>query len=141
MTIVFDEAQNLSREAIEVLRFANDLHGGYSPFPIGMIFVGNNEFILKSDQRGQSVLSAAVADRALYNETYAYSDVTDDDLALFVEARGLTDPCALNLVIRHFATRGDRSFRRVADLLDDLSEEAGGESVTAASVRAVLGVA
>lgn len=66
LTIIFDEAQNLSREAIEVLRFANDLKGGYSPFPLGLIFVGNNEFILKSDGRGQSVLSAAVADRALY---------------------------------------------------------------------------
>jgi hypothetical protein len=138
LTIIFDEAQNLSREAIEALRYVNDLGGGYSPFPIGLIFVGNNEFILKSDGRGQSVLSAAVADRALYSEAYTYGDVTDDDLTLFLEGRGLTDTDALKLVIRHFGARVDRSFRRAADLLDDLTEEAGGGPITANAARNVL---
>jgi DNA polymerase III delta prime subunit len=49
LSIVFDEAQNLSREALEVLRFWNDHDRCYSPFPIGLIFVGNNEFSLAPD--------------------------------------------------------------------------------------------
>ncbi|HEX4196750.1 MAG TPA: ATP-binding protein [Caulobacteraceae bacterium] len=138
-TIIFDEAQNLSPEAIEVLRFLNDATGGYSPFPIGLIFVGNNEFILKSDRRGQSVLSAAVADRALYVETLTYADVRDDDLKLFFEAGGLVDPNALQLVIHHFGTgRADRSFRRAADLLSELNIEADRQPVTAELVRDFL---
>jgi DNA transposition AAA+ family ATPase len=138
LTIVFDEAQNLSREAIEALRFINDAKGGFSPFPLGLIFVGNNEFILKSDRFGQSALSDAVADRALFSEAYAYSDVTDDDLILFLEARGLTAPEALRLTVRYFASRTNRSFRRVSDLLDELMEEAEGAFITATIARIVL---
>ena len=40
LTIVFDEAQNLSRQAIEALRYWNDTDRCYAPFPIGLIFVG-----------------------------------------------------------------------------------------------------
>jgi hypothetical protein len=141
-TIIFDEAQNLSREAIDVVRFLSDPKGGYSPLPIGLIFVGNNEFILKSTGGSQSVLSAAVADRALYTESLSYKDVSDDDLALFFEAGGLVDPAALQLVIRYFgAGRVDRSFRRAADLLDVLSEESSGEAITADVVRNLLSLA
>ena len=56
LTVIFAEAQNLAREAIEQLRFANDLRGGYSPFPLGLVFVGHREFVLKNDHRGASVL-------------------------------------------------------------------------------------
>ncbi len=66
LTIVFDEAQNLSRQAIDALRYWNDTDRCYSPFPLGLIFVGNSEFSLEVDSLGQSVISAAVADRALY---------------------------------------------------------------------------
>lgn len=138
LTLIFDEAQNLSREAIETLRFLNDMTGGFSPLPLGLIFVGNNEFVLKSARGGQSVLSAAVADRALYTETFAYSDVTDDDLALFFEARGITDPTALRLVLGYFGGRLDRSFRRAADLAAELIEEAHNGPVTEKVVRLVL---
>jgi hypothetical protein len=139
LTLVFDEAQNLSREAIEMLRFLNDGNGGFSPLPVGLIFVGNNEFILKAERGGPSVLSAAVADRALYIETFAYSDVTNDDLALFFEARGVIDTAALQLVVRHFGSgRTDRSFRRAADLAADLIDEAAGAPITPEIVREVL---
>ncbi|HEY3951666.1 ATP-binding protein [Phenylobacterium sp.] len=139
LTLIFDEAQNLSPEAIETLRFLNDAAGGFSPLPLGLIFVGNNEFVLKSDRSGHSVLSSAVADRALYTETYSYSDVTDDDLALFFEARGIVDPAALRQVIRYFGGgRADRSFRRAADLAAELLEEAGDGQVTEAVAREIL---
>lgn len=142
LTLVFDEAQNLSREAIEMLRFANDATGGFSPLPLGLIFVGNNEFVLKADRGGPSVLSAAVADRALYIETFSYSDVSDDDLALFFAARGIVDAGALQMVVRHFsAGRSDRSFRRAADLAAELSEEAAGAAITPDVVRDVLSLA
>lgn len=142
LTLIFDEAQNLSRDAIEMLRFANDATGGFSPLPLGLIFVGNNEFVLKTDRGGPSVLSAAVADRALYTETFSYSDVSDDDLTLFFEASGIVDPKALQMVVRHFsAGRSDRSFRRAADLAAELSEEAAGAAITPDVVRDVLSLA
>jgi hypothetical protein len=142
LTLVFDEAQNLSREAIEALRFLNDSNGGYSPFPLGLVFVGNSEFVLKSNGRAQSVLSAAVSDRILYDVTFIYPDVTDDDLALFLETRGLTDPGALQLFLDHFrARRPDRSFRRATDLLDELADEAAGGPITADTVRSVIDLA
>lgn len=140
LTLVFDEAQNLSRQAIETLRFLNDGDGGYSPFPIGLVFVGNQEFALEESRRGESVLSAAVADRALYVETLSYSDVTDDDLALFIEGRCEIEPGALALLLDAFKRRPSRSFRRVSDLLADLQLEAGESPITTLHVADVLGL-
>ena len=139
LTVIFDEAQNLSRNAIEELRFVNDTVRGCAPFPLGMVFIGNNDFILKSDARGESVLSAAVADRALFNETLNYTDVTDKDLSLFLEAAGIAEVEVRRLLVRYFASgRVNRSFRRVRDLLDDIAELAEGASITTAHVREYL---
>jgi DNA transposition AAA+ family ATPase len=142
LTIIFDEAQNLSREALEVLRFWNDKDRCYSPFPIGLVFVGNNEFSLAADSHGASVISAAVADRALYVEALTYDDMTDDDLRMFMQAQGLSDPGALSAVMRSFRTpRAVRSIRRVMDLLDELNDVAGDEAITSETVREVMQLA
>lgn len=136
LTIIFDEAQNLSRNAIEVLRYWNDGDRCYAPFPLGMAFVGNNEFSLGGANGSESVISAAVADRALYLQTLEYEDVTDDDLALFIDANAELDDGAMAAVMRSFRTpRALRSFRRVDDLLSDLNDLTGGRTVTAETVR------
>jgi len=141
LTIVFDEAQNLSREAIEALRYWNDTDRCYAPFPLGLVFVGNNEFSLQTDLDGRSVISAAVADRALYVQALEYSDVTDDDLILYLEAKGIVEEAALKTLIHHMnERRTNRSFRRIQDLVDDLKETSGGESVTVAAVRQLLAI-
>jgi len=142
LTLVFDEAQNLSKEAIDGLRYWNDADRCYAPFPIGLVFVGNNEFSLSGATASESVISAAVADRALYLQTFAYDDVTDDDLALFIEARRELDASALAAVVRSFRTpRALRSLRRVGDLLDDLDELADGGPVSVETVRLALELA
>lgn len=139
LTIVFDEAQNLSRDAIDALRYWNDADRCYAPFPLGLVFVGNNEFSLAADDGGASVISAAVADRALYVQAFGYGELTDDDLKLFMEARGLIDPGAVAAVVRCFrAPRAVRSLRRVVDMLDDLEEIAGNDLITAETVRRVI---
>jgi hypothetical protein len=136
LTIVFDEAQNLSREAIEALRYWNDPDRCYSPFPLGLLFVGNNEFSLRTDNDGRSTISAAVADRALYVQAFDYSDLTDDDLTLFIEARGITDPGGLSEILRQFKSPlAVRSLRRVEDLLVEVFDLADGAPVTAEVVR------
>ncbi len=139
LTIVFDEAQNLSREAIEALRYWNDTDRCYAPFPLGLVFVGNNEFSLQTDLDGRSVISAAVADRALYVQTFDYSDVTDDDIRLYLEAKGIVDDIALNTLIRHLNERhASRSFRRTQDLVEELIEAACGKPVNVELVRDML---
>lgn len=138
LTIVFDEAQNLSRAAIEALRYWNDQDRCYAPFPLGLVLVGNNEFSL-AGSANDSVISAAVADRALYLQTLDYDDVTDDDLRLFIETRAEIEDAAVRAILRSFnGSRAPRSLRRLADLLDDLQFEAAGGPITPSMVRDTL---
>lgn len=138
LTLVFDEAQNLSREAIEVLRFWNDADRCYAPFPIGIIFVGNNEFALAGSS-AESVISAAVADRALFLQTLDYDDVTDDDLRLVLDAHGRLDDAAVGAILRSFGgSRPIRSLRRLIDILEELEAFSSGGRITGALVRQVL---
>jgi len=142
LTVVFDEAQNLSRNAIEALRYWNDPDRCYAPFPLGLVFVGNSEFSLQTDVDGQSTISAAVADRALYVQTFDYDDVTDDDLRLFIEHRGVIDSGAVTALLRYFRTsRAARSLRQVGNLLDEIVAVAKRREVTSDIVREVLGLA
>ncbi len=142
LTIIFDEAQNLSREAIEALRYWSDRDRCYSPSPLGLVFVGNNEFSLRTDNDGRSTISAAVADRALYVQAFDYADLTDNDLTLFIEARGVTDTGALAEILRQFESSvAARSLRRVDDLLSDLFDMADGSEITRDLVRSCLQLA
>ncbi|CAN7588797.1 ATP-binding protein [Phenylobacterium sp. LjRoot219] len=134
-TVIFDEAQNLSREVIEALRYWNDGDRCYAPMPLGLIFVGNNEFSLAGGP-SQCVISAAVADRALYLQTFDYEDIADEDLKLFIDARGGVEGDAVEAILRSLRIqRAPRSFRRLSDLLDDLEREAGARCVSADDVR------
>lgn len=139
LTFAFDEAQNLSRDALEMLRELNEARAGFSPLPVGLVLLGNDEFALKAGRGRQSIVSAAFANRARYFETLTYEHVTDEDLRLLFEARGIDDEAALDLILRHLrAGRRDRSFRRAGYLADDLQTEADGKPVTAVTVKAVL---
>lgn len=144
LTLVIDEAQNLSREAIELLRYLNDEGSGYAPFQVGLAFMGNNEFALQSGTNGQSVISAAVADRALFVEGLSYQDMTDEDLRLIVEARLEIEDDALELAIKALMARPDRSFRAAIRFCLEVREEAAATdaaTITRPHVAAVLGLA
>lgn len=139
LTLVFDEAQTLTKSAIEELRHWNDGTGRDLPFKVGLVFVGNQEFSLKSTGSGQSVISAAVADRARFIESFDYSDLTDQDLAAFVQAHGIDDTEAVSIIVRQFCgPRAIRSFRRVANLLEDIAIVADGQPVTAEIVKSII---
>lgn len=138
-TFVFDEAQNFSRAAIEALRYWNDQDRCYGPFPIALAFIGNAEFSLQSGRDGQSVISAAVADRALYVETLEYSDLTNADISLFLQARGISDAAAIAAVVKLYSTpRTPRSLRSVGRIAEELLEEANGAPVTLDLVQSIL---
>jgi hypothetical protein len=139
LTIVFDEAQNLSRRAIELMRYWNDNDRCYAPFPIGLVFIGNNEFSLQVDNSGQSAISAAVADRALYVEAFDYPDLTDEDLRMVIERQGVTEPAAIAAIVRMFrGPRSVRSLRRVLGFIEELEDIAEGRPVTSHTVRQAL---
>lgn len=140
LTLVFDEAQTLSREAIEALRYWNDRDRCFGPFPVGLAFVGNNEFSLQSGKNGQSVISAAVADRARYISTLDYDDVTNADLRLIIKAHSISDDLSVSALIKHYATpRAPRSLRRLIEQsIADIKAVAGDSAVDLAIVNTVL---
>lgn len=134
-TVIFDEAQNLSREVIEALRYWNDGDRCYAPVPLGLVFVGNSEFSLAGGP-SESVISAAVADRALYLQTFDYDDIADEDLELFIDAHGMFERSAAATILRSLkAQRSPRSFRRLSDLLEELERNSHGREVSAEDVR------
>lgn len=138
LTFVFDEAQNLSRHAVDALRYWNDPDRCYGPFPIGVIFIGNDEFALRAGRSGESVISAAVADRVLYQETFSYASVKDSDLAMFLESRGIVEPNAVQAMLRRYRAGRVRSFRKMSDDIDELKREADGGPITLATFQAVF---
>lgn len=140
-TFILDEAQFLSRDAIEMLRFWNDGDRGATPFPVGLAFVGNNEFALHEDVSGQSVISGAVRSRALFIESLEYADVSNADLTLFLRSRGITDADAINAFISYFSgPRVRRDLRNAERFISVFKRRAGDDPVTAEIVRSVLNV-
>jgi hypothetical protein len=106
------------------------------------VFVGNNEFSLAGASASESVISAAVADRVLYLQSFEYDDVADDDLKLFISSKGEFEDGAVAAIVRSFrGPRSPRSFPRLGDLLDDLIELADGADITVADVRGRLALA
>jgi hypothetical protein len=138
-TFIFDEAQNLSREAIETLRYWNDADRCTTPFPVGLFFVGNNEFALESDATGESVISGAVRSRALFIEPLDYSDITATDLTLFAQSRGIEDAAAVSALVKYYSSpRAKPDLRQVEKTIGIFRRLAGDGPVTAAHVNAIL---
>lgn len=139
VTFIFDEAQYLSREAIEALRFWNDRDRTTTPFPVGLIFVGNNEFAMAESLGGESVLSGAVRSRLLFEVPLSYAHVSDVDLTLFTQSRGVADPEAVRAFIAYFSqSRVKRDLRNAERLLSACRRRAGDGPVSTAIVNAVL---
>lgn len=138
LTLVFDEAQNLSRQAIDALRYWNDPDRCYGPFPLGIVFVGNNEFSLADTGGSGSVISAAVADRSLHIQSLEYEDLTDEDIAMVIRLHADANASAVEEILRCFrGQRAIRSLRRILDLLAQLRLTSRGP-LDADMLRAVL---
>ncbi|WP_372732412.1 AAA family ATPase [Novosphingobium sp.] len=143
LTVIFDEAQRLTHGAIDALRDYNEPHYFCSgAFPIGLIFIGNEHTPLEVRNDGKTIFDEGMTDRLLYRERLTYDDLERSDVELFVRSLGVDDNEAVNAVVTLFSTTSDdqRSLRRVSDFTDLLHDEAMGEPITAATVRAVLGV-
>lgn len=139
-TFVFDEAQYLSRDAIEMLRYWNDADRTVSPFPVGLIFVGNSEFALEAGIAGESVLTGAVRSRALFLETLEYDDVNNNDIQAFLQSRGPYQQEALAAVISYFnQSRIRKDFRNVARLDEAFRRRSRGAPVSSEVVRSIIG--
>ena len=104
-----------------------------------MVFVGNNELSLEAGRGGESILDEGMQDRLLYRDRLSYDDVERADLESFARAAGIEDDSAVQAIGAAFGRpRAQRSFRRLADFLDDLRDEAGGQPITRDTVRAAL---
>ncbi|WP_411291665.1 AAA family ATPase [Sphingorhabdus sp.] len=139
-SIVFDEAQYLSRESIEMLRFWNDVDRTVMPFPIGLAFVGNSEFALEEKPNGLSILSGAVRSRSLFVETLSYNDVSDDDISSFLRACGSYDADALSFMLGYFRRpRVRRDFRTILRLDASIRRRSPDSTISIAAAQSVLG--
>lgn len=144
-TFIFDEAQYLAREAIEMLRYWNDTDRTTTPFPVALVFVGNNEFAMAESLGGESVLSGAVRSRLLFEEPLAYAHVNDTDLTLFLQSRGITDPAAISGIVAFYSPdkrvkrpAPKRDLRHVERMISIIRRRAGDGPITAAIVQSVL---
>lgn len=140
LTFIYDEAQTFSRDAIETLRYWNDRDRCFASFPIGLAFVGNEEFALQAGKNQQSVISAAVADRARYTEIFKYADVGDGDLRLILAAHGIEDEMVVAHIVKRYSSgRRTRSIRRLVEQdIPDMRTVAGDGRVTLDIVREAL---
>lgn len=138
LTIVFDEAQRLTNAALDALRGYNEPHYHCAgTFPLGMIFVGNNELSLE-DRGGGSILDEGMRDRLLYAARIGYSLVTPDDIKSFAQSLGIADKGALTMIARRFSgERIPRSFRQIERFVDECRDEACGAPVTAEIVNSI----
>lgn len=138
LTIVFDEAQRLTNAALDALRGYNEPHYLCTgTFPLGLIFVGNNELSLE-DRGGGSILDEGMRDRLLYADRLNYKFITPEDIASFSQARGITDKSAQKAIAQRFSgERIVRSYRQIERFIDDCNDEAGGGPVTAAIVLSI----
>lgn len=138
-TIIFDEAQHLSRQAIELLRYWNDPDRCSMPFPIGLVFVGNNEFALEETSSGESVLSGAVRSRLLFEVPLSYEHLSDTDMMLLLQSRGVTEPAALDEFVTYFTHhRVKRDLRQVERYLSLCHRKADGGPITGQIARDIL---
>lgn len=138
-TFIFDEAQYLNRQAIEMLRYWNDWDANPFPFPVALIFVGNNEFALEENAKGESVLSGAVRSRLMFEVPLAYTHVCDDDLVRFAQSRGMEDKAALKDFVAYFThPRVKRDLRSADQLLSACRRRAGDGPVTHEIVQTIL---
>lgn len=138
-SFIFDEAQYLNRQAIEMLRYWNDGDRNNFPFPVGLIFVGNNEFALEENIKGESVLSGAVRSRLMFEVPLAYTHVGDHDLVRFAQSRGVNDEGALKDFVEHFSDpRVKRDLRSAEQLLRVFRRRAGDGPVTHEIVQSIL---
>lgn len=139
LTLIFDEAQYLSREALDYLRYWNDEDETVTPFPIGMAFVGNPEFAL-DDKNGESVISGALDSRIDEPYKLSYVSVTDDDLRLFAISRGIDDRAALTKLTNHFKSPSiPTDLRKISRAISRMHRRANGAPVTAEIVESILG--
>jgi len=140
LTIVFDEAQRLTNGAIDALRDWNEPHYFCAgTFPIGMIFVGNNELSLEAGRGGTSILDEGMQDRLLYRERLTYEHVDRQDIEAFSRSHGINDEGAVRAIGAAFASaKSQRSFRRLADFLVTVVDEADGGPITRETVRSAM---
>lgn len=138
-TLIFDEAQYLSREAIELLRYWNDADRCSMPFPVGLVFVGNNEFAMQETAAGESVLSGAVRSRLTWEVPLSYEDLSDMDMTLFLQSRGVTNEGALSEFVGYFSHyRIKRDLRQVNRVIERCKRMADGGAITGQIVRDIL---
>ena len=138
-TVIFDEAQYLSKDAIEMLRYWNDRDRTTAPFPIGLVFIGNKEFALTENRSGQSIISGAVRSRALFIEELDYINITDADLKAFCKSRGIENSKAIAAFVRYFSKpRVKRDLRTAEQLLSAIRRRAGDKPVSAEIVDSIL---
>ena len=139
-TVIWDEAQRLTNDAIDALRdFTEPFGQCRGPFPLGMIFIGNEELSFDVRRDGTSLLDAGMASRLLYSERLSYADIERADVDAYLCSLGIEDEEARDTLSSYYVGgRVPCDFRDIADLVDALQDEAAGQPITRETVRVHL---
>jgi len=138
LTIIYDEAQYLSRSAIDYLRYWNDVDQTITPFPVSLAFIGNPDFAL-DDSYGESVISGALESRADPAFKLNYGYVLDDDLKRFIHSRNIVDPKIVNSLIAYCSQHPKgRDLRQLDRKIFRILQRADGGEVTPEIVNSII---
>jgi DNA transposition AAA+ family ATPase len=137
--LIFDEAQFLSRDSIEMLRGWCDGASASVPYPIAVALVGNNEFDVTPKKFEKSAISGATHSRAMFVEVFNDIDLLDDDLVKIMQSRGLRDIACHKVFLKYFGHAGARrDLRRLDNYLRRLAYFGDLSGATPEVIRSIL---
>ena len=140
LTVIFDEAQGLTNDALDALRRFNEpFYQCEGPFPIGLILVGNEELSLEVKTDGSTLLNAGMESRLLYSQRLSYADFDRADVDAYLASLGVEDADARDALTDHFTKgRTPADLRKMPDMVDAVRDEAAGAPITRETVRVHL---
>jgi hypothetical protein len=138
-TIVFDEAQGLSESALNALRHWWDNADQFFPEKVVFVFVGNDEFSMKVNSKGKSIISNALKSRSLHPLTLTRADLSLEEVEAFIRAKGIEEKAVIREFVDYVKGNDDRrDFRTLTQLLDRCRTYTSGGPVTSDIARRAL---
>lgn len=124
ITLVVDEAQELSRFAFNALRFWSDRDENPFFLPVSIVLFGNSELAEVTER--SDPLRGAVDSRLLYREVFDYADISDNDMRIWLECSGLKRATLQTKIIKFYKKMNiNRDGRRLRFKVEKIARSLG----------------